>query len=125
MVFNAFYPVLKKRTMKNQANGVLLTSWEKEQTAKEVNVNELPTIRVNGCEMMRIIGKSVYQLTTIMYKAPVINQKFKIVAVTYPDGQPTGMICNRYVIRVEELPMPTQDENYYNIWLSPSQIDAE
>lgn len=111
--------------MKNQANGVLLTSWEKEQTAKEVNVNELPTIRVNGCEMMRIIGKSVYQLTTIMYKAPVINQKFKIVAVTYPDGQPTGMICNRYVIRVEELPMPTQDENYYNIWLSPSQIDAE
>lgn len=111
--------------MKNQVDGILLTDWEKSQTAKEVNVNSLPVIRVSGCEMMRIMGKSVYQLTTLMFKSPCVNQKFQIVAVTYPDGNPTGMICTRYVIRVECLPSCTQDEDYYNIWLSPSPIDAE
>jgi len=111
--------------MKNKIDGILLTEKEKQQTAFEVNVTNWPVIRVSGCEMMRIVGKSVYQMTTLMFRPPTINQKYQIVAVTYPDGNPTGMICTRYVIRVEELPNPTQDENYYNIWLSPSPIDAE
>lgn len=111
--------------MKNKIDGILLTEKEKIATAQEVSISVLPVIRVSGCEMMRIMGKSVYQMTTLMFKAPEINQKYQIVAVTYPDGNATGMLCTRYVIRVEELPNPTQDENYYNIWLSPSPIDAE
>jgi hypothetical protein len=111
--------------MKTKIDGILLTEKEKQQTAKEINVSPYPLIRVSSCEMMRIMGKSVYQMTTLMFKAPMLNQKFQIVAITYPDGNPTGMICTRYVIRIEELPNPTQDENYYNIWLSPCPLESE
>jgi hypothetical protein len=110
--------------MESKSNGNFPASKHLIEPARQMKLPELPVIKIHPVEMMAIMGKTIYQLTTIMYRTPKIGEKFQIIAVNFPDGNPTGMMCTRYVVRVEELPQPTMDESYYNIWLSPYQIDC-
>ena len=85
----------------------------------------LPLISITPLQFGFVIGRDRSVITVPLYQSLSVGDRIAITHSEVCEYTDESYIAVRYVERIEELPSITDDENYYNIWLTPFKLVDE
>lgn len=83
------------------------------------------TIHELNSKVYELLGEELSTLAVIDSESFKIGDKVLITGYNYNTRLETGLVCSRYISRIERMASYLADEDFVKVYLVPWQIDSE